>query len=124
MTPRVRQPLKSLSPASSTVPDAIGAPGAVGIVGCVPTTQEVKQRIEQALPGAEADVTDLTGGGDHLRAEVTYAGFAGLSRIEQHRLVYAVFGDEIGGPIHALSLKTAVPVPVGTNAPNPSEDNR
>ena len=27
-------------------------------------------------------------------------------RIEQHRRVYAVFGPEIGGPIHALSLVT------------------
>jgi stress-induced morphogen len=32
--------------------------------------------------------------------------FVGLSRLEQHRLVYGVFGNEIGGPIHALSLKT------------------
>jgi stress-induced morphogen len=72
----------------------------------MPSTDEMKSRIEQALPGARADVTDLTGGGDHLRAEVEYAGFAGLSRIEQHKLVYDVFGDEIGGPIHALSLKT------------------
>ena len=75
----------------------------------MPTTQEVKERIERALPGAEAIVSDLTGGGDHLRAEVVYDGFAGLSRIEQHRLVYDVFGDEIGGPIHALSLKTDQP---------------
>jgi len=73
----------------------------------MPTTQEVKERIEGALPGAAAIVTDLTGGGDHLRAEVVYDGFAGLSRIQQHRLVYDVFGDEIGGPIHALSLKTS-----------------
>jgi stress-induced morphogen len=75
----------------------------------VPTTDEVKQRIERALPGASATVTDLTGGGDHLRAEVVYEGFAGLSRIEQHKLVYGVFGDEIGGAIHALSLKTSTP---------------
>jgi stress-induced morphogen len=75
----------------------------------MPTTLEVKERIERALPGAQATVTDLTGGGDHLRAEVVYAGFEDLSRIEQHRLVYDVFGDEIGGPIHALSLKTATP---------------
>jgi len=61
------------------------------------------------LPGSRASVTDLTGGGDHLRAEVQYAGFAGLSRIDQHKLVYEVFGDEIGGPIHALSLKTSIP---------------
>ena len=29
-----------------------------------------------------------------------------MSRIEQHRRVYAVFGTDIGGPIHALSLVT------------------
>jgi stress-induced morphogen len=80
----------------------------------MPSTQEVKERIERALPGAQAEVSDLTGGGDHLRAEIVYDGFAGLSRIEQHRLVYDVFGDEIGGPIHALSLKTATPSEDGT----------
>jgi stress-induced morphogen len=73
----------------------------------VPTETEVKERIERALPGSQATVTDLTGTGDHLRAEVVYSGFAKLTRIEQHRLVYDVFGDDIGGPIHALSLKTS-----------------
>jgi stress-induced morphogen len=75
----------------------------------MPPTEEVKERIERALPGARATVTDLTGGGDHLRAEVVYEGFSGLSRIQQHKLVYDVFGEEIGGPIHALSLKTTTP---------------
>ena len=75
----------------------------------MPSTDEVRNRIEAALPGSRASVTDLTGGGDHLRAEVQYAGFAGLSRIDQHKLVYEVFADEIGGPIHALSLKTSTP---------------
>jgi stress-induced morphogen len=75
----------------------------------MPSTTEVKERIERALPGAEATVTDLTGGGDHIRAEVVYHGFAGLSRIDQHKLVYDVFDQEIGGPIHALSLKTVIP---------------
>ena len=75
----------------------------------MPSLDEVKERIERALPGSEATVTDLTGGGDHLRAEVVYQGFSGLSRIEQHKLVYDVFGAEIGGPIHALSLKTVIP---------------
>ena len=75
----------------------------------MPSTTEVKERIERALPGAEATVTDLTGGGDHIRAEVVYHGFAGLSRIDQHKLVYDVFGQEIGGAIHALSIKTSTP---------------
>jgi stress-induced morphogen len=75
----------------------------------VPSAQELKERIEAALPGADVSVEDLTGGGDHFRAEVVSDSFAGLSRVEQHRLVYDVFGDEVGGPIHALSIKTATP---------------
>lgn len=74
----------------------------------MPTAEEIKQRIEAAIPGARADVEDYTGGGDHFRATVVAEAFAGRSRIEQHRLVYDVFGTEIGGPIHALSLKTEV----------------
>jgi stress-induced morphogen len=72
----------------------------------VPTAEEIKQRIEASIPGARADVEDYTGGGDHFRATVTSPAFAGRGRIEQHKLVYEVFGDEIGGAIHALSLKT------------------
>ena len=75
----------------------------------MPTAAELKSRIESALPGARAEVEDLTGGGDHFRAEIVSERFAGLSRIEQHRLVYDVFGADIGGPIHALSLKTSPP---------------
>ena len=74
----------------------------------MPSAEEIKQRIEAAIPGAQAEVEDYTGGGDHFRATVVAAAFAGRSRIEQHKLVYDVFGAEIGGPIHALSLKTEV----------------
>lgn len=72
----------------------------------MPHPDELKQRIEAAIPGARVDVTDLTGGGDHFRASVVAPEFAELSRIEQHRRVYSVFGADIGGPIHALSLET------------------
>jgi stress-induced morphogen len=72
----------------------------------MPSSNDLKARIEDAIPGAQADVTDLTGGGDHFRAIVVAREFGELSRIEQHRRVYAVFGAEIGGPIHALSLET------------------
>jgi stress-induced morphogen len=75
----------------------------------MPNAEEIKQRIEAAIPGARAEVEDWTGGGDHFKATVTATAFAGRSRIEQHRLVYEVFGAEIGGPIHALSLKTQSP---------------
>jgi len=72
----------------------------------MPSTEELKNRIEAAIPGAHAEVEDLTGGGDHFRARVVAPAFAGLSRIDQHRRVYDVFGADIGGPIHALSLQT------------------
>ena len=79
------------------------------ILESMPTAEDLKRRIEDALPGSQAEVEDLTGGGDHFRAEVVSERFDGLSRIEQHRMVYDVFGDEVGGPIHALSIKTSTP---------------
>ena len=81
----------------------------------MPSAEDIKQRIESAIAGAHAEVEDYTGGGDHFRATVTAEAFEGRSRIEQHRLVYAIFGDEIGGPIHALSLKTQTPSKIETH---------
>ena len=72
----------------------------------MPDAATIKARIEAGIPGATAEVDDWTGGGDHFQATVVSDAFAGLSRIQQHRMVYEIFGDEIGGPIHALSLKT------------------
>lgn len=75
----------------------------------MPTSDELRQRLEAALPGATVSVEDTTGGGDHFRAEVVSDRFDGLTRIQQHKLVYDVFGAEVGGPIHALSIKTSTP---------------
>ena len=85
----------------------------------MPSAEELKRRIEAALPGSRAEVSDLTGGGDHFQATVTSPAFAGLSRIQQHRLVYDVFGAEVGGPIHALSIRTLAAVP--DDQPVPSQ---
>ena len=71
---------------------------------------ELTQMIEAALPGAAVEVIDETGAGDHLRAVVTAPQFAGLSRIDQHRLVKAAVKERFDdGTIHALSVKTDVP---------------
>jgi stress-induced morphogen len=66
---------------------------------------ELKTRIEAGIPGSQASVT---GDGHHFNAVVESAAFAGLSRIAQHKLVYDVFGGELGDRIHALQLKTLV----------------
>ncbi|HYP55875.1 MAG TPA: BolA/IbaG family iron-sulfur metabolism protein [Solirubrobacterales bacterium] len=71
--------------------------------------EELKGMIEAALPGAEVAVSDETGTGDHLLAEVRAPQFAGLSRIDQHRLVKAAVKERFDdGTIHALSVKTDV----------------
>ena len=67
------------------------------------TPEELRQRIEAGIPGARAEVS---GDGHHFTAVVSAAAFSGLSRIAQHRLVYDVFGAEMGGRIHALSIQT------------------
>ena len=68
-----------------------------------PTPEELQERIESAIPGATVTVT---GDGHHFNAVVTAPAFEGLSRIAQHRLVYDVFGPEVGDRIHALSIQT------------------
>lgn len=71
---------------------------------------EIRSMIEAALPGAEVEVVDETGAGDHLRATVTAPQFEGLSRIDQHRLVKSAVRERFDdGQIHALSVKTDVP---------------
>lgn len=67
------------------------------------TPNELKSRIEAGIPGAEATVT---GDGHHFNAVVTSAAFEGMPRLAQHRLVYDVFGSELGDRIHALSIQT------------------
>jgi stress-induced morphogen len=67
------------------------------------TPEELRERIEAGIPGAVASVT---GDGHHFNAVVSAPAFQGLSRIAQHRLVYDVFGSEVGDRIHALSIQT------------------
>jgi stress-induced morphogen len=80
----------------------------------MPSPEDIRQRIEAALPGSEVEVLDTTGTADHFQATVTARAFEGLSRVEQHRLVYAALGDDVGGAIHALALKTQLPAEIET----------
>jgi stress-induced morphogen len=70
------------------------------------TTEEIRDRIQAGIPGAQASVT---GDGHHFNAVVSAPAFAGLSRIAQHRLVNDVFAGELGDRIHALSIQTKIP---------------
>ena len=69
-------------------------------------TEDIKTLILQSLPDAEVKVT---GKNDHFSALVVSASFKGLSRIEQHKRVYAALGPHMGQEVHALQLTTRIP---------------
>lgn len=48
-------------------------------------------------------------GESHFHVEIVSAAFAGKSRVERQRLVYAVLGDEMAGSVHALATKILTP---------------
>lgn len=73
------------------------------------TAAAIEEAILAALPGAQVELRDLAGDDDHWAAVVTAPQFAGLSRVAQHKLVYAAFGDRMGGELHALQVTTVVP---------------
>ena len=75
-----------------------------------PVATERLQRTARARPFrtlSELDVQDRTGTGDHFQVTVASPRFAGLSLIDQHRLVNeALAGPLADGTIHELRIKT------------------
>ncbi len=71
--------------------------------------EQLKKMIEQGLPGAQVEVRDFTGGGDHFEAVVVSTDFEGKSLVERHQAVYAALGDAMRAQVHALTLKTLTP---------------
>jgi len=49
------------------------------------------------------------GGETHFRVEIVAAGFAGKSRLERQRTVYALLAEELAGGVHALQITAFAP---------------
>jgi len=49
------------------------------------------------------------GGETHFRIRIVSQSFAGLSRVERQRRVYAAVSEELAERVHALSLVTLTP---------------
>jgi stress-induced morphogen len=64
--------------------------------------------LRDAFPdAAELSVDDRTGGGDHFQVTVASPRFAGLSLLDQHRLVNDALAEPLrDGTIHELRIKT------------------
>ena len=70
---------------------------------------DLQAMIADAFPDAVVTITDLAGDGDHYAAHVVSAAFRGMTRVAQHKAVYAALGGRMGGELHALQLTTGVP---------------
>ena len=76
----------------------------------MPMSQEALEApLRDGFPDAEIEIQDLAGDGDHYRAKIVSAAFAGLPRVRQHQLVYAALKGKMGGELHALALETSAP---------------
>ena len=70
---------------------------------------EIEDLIRASIPDAKVTIEDLRGDGDHYAAHVVSEAFTGLSRVQQHQLVYKALRDKMGGELHALALQTSTP---------------
>jgi stress-induced morphogen len=79
----------------------------VASIGAV-SIQPLQNLLEHAFPDAtELSVEDRTGGGDHFQVTVSSPRFAGLSLLDQHRLVNEALAEPLrDGTIHELRIKT------------------
>lgn len=73
------------------------------------TTEQVKQLVENGIPGSRAEVRDLTGTSDHFAIRVAAKAFTGKSRMEQHKMVHRALGEHLTTTIHAVDIKTEIP---------------
>jgi stress-induced morphogen len=70
---------------------------------------DLEAALREGFPDAEIAIEDLAGDGDHYKAKIVSAAFAGLPRVKQHQLVYAALKGKMGGELHALALETSAP---------------
>ena len=67
---------------------------------------EIKKLILKSIPDATIEIKDLMGDNNHYSAIIKSSMFKGLSKIEQHKLVYKSLKGKMGNELHALSLTT------------------
>jgi BolA-like protein 1 len=93
-----------------------------------PVADKVKEKLQEQLQPAKLNILDDSSkhaghggykgtanysGETHFTIEVVSAAFEGLSSVKRHRLVYGILDEEMGAPIHALSLVTKTPGEAG-----------
>jgi BolA protein len=83
-------------------------------------TSRLRAKLEVALSPLALDIEDESakhaghagareGGETHYRIRIVSESFAGLSRVQRQRKVYAAVAEELAERVHALSLVTLTP---------------
>lgn len=77
--------------------------------------QNIRNKLTEAFEPASLSIIDESSqhaghigarpeGETHFRVAIVASAFAGKSRVDCQRMVYAVLADELAGPVHALSV--------------------
>ena len=69
---------------------------------------EIKKLIISSIPDATIEIKDLMGDNNHYSAIIKSKMFNGLTKIDQHKLVYKSLKGKMGNELHALSITTEV----------------
>ena len=73
------------------------------------TAAEIEELILKSFPDAKVTIDDLRGDGDHYAAQIVSEQFRGLTRVQQHIMVYSAMDGKMGNELHALALNTSAP---------------
>ena len=73
------------------------------------TAAEIEELILKSFPDAKVTIDDLRGDGDHYAAQIVSEQFRGLTRVQQHKMVYSAMDGKMGNVLHALALNTSAP---------------
>jgi stress-induced morphogen len=73
------------------------------------TAAEIEDLILKSFPDAKVTIDDLRGDGDHYAAQIVSEQFRGLTRVQQHKMVYSAMDGKMGNELHALALNTSAP---------------
>ena len=72
--------------------------------------EELRDYLIKAFPDAVIEIKELAGDHDHYVATITTNAFVDKTRIQQHKMVYDALEGHMGTRLHALSLKTRIPM--------------
>ncbi|QOL20038.1 BolA family transcriptional regulator [Candidatus Bodocaedibacter vickermanii] len=64
--------------------------------------------LKESFADAEVIIQDLAGDGDHYAVTVKSPAFKGMTRVQQHKMVYDALQGAMAAELHALAIKTEV----------------